>query len=90
MGNADEALLRAPSSFPQLLEQALGDTTKANVLKLSVPTTIMPKSLLYTQILIYFLRIAVLQSLPNLGIRQKHAGDMSRASLISALFPPAK
>lgn len=90
MGNADKTLLRAPSSFPQLLEQALGDTTKANVLKLSVPNSIMSKSLLYTQTLVYLLRIAVLQSLLNLGIRQKRAGDMSCASPISALFPHAK
>lgn len=60
MGNVVKSLLKAPSSFPQLLEQASGDTTKANALKMSVPNTNMPKSLLYTQTLVYLLRSAVL------------------------------
>lgn len=76
MENAVKALLRAPSSFPQLLEQASGGTTKANVLKLPVPNTIMPKSLLYTQTIIYLLMIAILQPLLNLGIRQKSWGHV--------------
>lgn len=47
-----------------------------NVLKLSVPHTIMSELLPRTQPLVYLLGFSLLQGLLNPGIRQKRAGDV--------------